>query len=175
MSRGVILYGPPAAGKNTVTDALTALDPAYSLFERLKAGPGRTQGYRMTTHEALDDLRERGGVLWENERYDARYVVDQEGLGAALAQGVPVLHLGQVEALSSIRSAVPSVQWTVVYLWCSRAEAESRLIERGATDVATRLLAWDQTLPLAEADLTIDTGQVTPDDAAATIHAALAT
>lgn len=39
---GVILYGPPGAGKDTVTAELVQQDPSYALFERLKAGPGRT-------------------------------------------------------------------------------------------------------------------------------------
>jgi hypothetical protein len=50
----VILYGPPAAGKGTVTKALTRLDNSYWLYQSLKVGPGRTAGYRMAalSHEA---------------------------------------------------------------------------------------------------------------------------
>jgi len=36
---GVLLYGPPAAGKDTVSAALIAVDARYVLFERLKVGP----------------------------------------------------------------------------------------------------------------------------------------
>lgn len=45
----VMLYGPPAAGKDTVTEALIRLDRSYRLYQRLKVGAGRTDGYRMTT------------------------------------------------------------------------------------------------------------------------------
>lgn len=44
----VILYGPPAAGKNTVTKALNELNDDYRMYERLKVGPGRTSGYRIS-------------------------------------------------------------------------------------------------------------------------------
>jgi hypothetical protein len=41
---GVILYGPPGAGKDTVTAALTSPDARFQLFRRIKAGAGRTMG-----------------------------------------------------------------------------------------------------------------------------------
>ncbi len=53
---GVILYGPPSAGKDTVSAELSHLNPAFTLFQRLKAGPGRTTGYRLTTADHINDL-----------------------------------------------------------------------------------------------------------------------
>ncbi|MDO3687683.1 hypothetical protein [Micromonospora sp. C28ISP2-4] len=101
MMRGVILYGPPAAGKDTITRALTDADPADRLFRRLKAGPGRTAGYRMTTADKLKELRSRGEVAWENDRYGARYIVDRPALRRDLTDYVPVVHLGQTEAVDA--------------------------------------------------------------------------
>ena len=43
MMLGVILYGPPAAGKDTVTRELTTLEGEVHLFSRVKAGSGRTE------------------------------------------------------------------------------------------------------------------------------------
>jgi hypothetical protein len=54
LMHAVILYGLPAAGKDTVTKALTGLDAHYVLFQQMKAGPGRRDGYTMTTAAALD-------------------------------------------------------------------------------------------------------------------------
>ena len=103
----VILYGPPAAGKDTVMKGLTSLDARYVLLQRLKVGPGRRDGYAMTTDAALDQLRDDGQVIWENRRYGSRHVVDLPRLRAELAAGhVPVLHLGQPEGVRAVANEV---------------------------------------------------------------------
>ncbi|MDN3357799.1 guanylate kinase [Actinomadura sp. DC4] len=170
MTRGVILYGPPAAGKDTITEALHRLDPRYGLFRRLKAGAGKTAGYRMTSRAALGELRESGALIWENSRYDAVYAVDRPALLDHLAAGYPVLHLGQVEAIDAVIKAMPDANWMVVYVWCPRDIAEKRLTARNPVDVEDRLKAWDQTVPIEGADLTIDTAETAPDNAAEGIH-----
>jgi len=169
MRRGVILYGPPAAGKDTVTERLAAIDPAYQLFARLKAGRGRTSGYRMTTPDHLDALEAAGGIIWRNQRYGATYVIDRPGLDQALTVGIPVLHMGQPDGIHAVTDATPSARWLVVYLWCPRDIAAHRIAERATGDTADRLTAWDQT-PRVDADLTIDTATTDPQEAAHTIH-----
>ncbi|MFY1656989.1 kinase [Micromonospora sp. WMMD1274] len=164
--RGVILYGPPAAGKDTITRALRDLDPACRLFQRLKAGPGRTAGYRMTTVEHIDQLRAAGDVVWENHRYGAVYVVDRPTLEADLIDHIPVLHLGQVDAVQAVRSSLPDVHWLTVYVHCARNIARNRITARATGDTAARLRAWDETAPLPDASLAIDTGTTSPADAA---------
>ncbi|MEU8070658.1 kinase [Micromonospora sp. NPDC049151] len=163
---GVILYGPPASGKDTITAALHRLDAHYQQFERLKVGPGRTDGYRMTTEAELTALRASGDVVWENRRYGSVYVVDRPGLRQQLDDAVPVVHLGQVEAIDAVRQAFPDVRWTVVALICPRDVAEQRIVRRGTGDTWERLRAWDETAPTSTADITIDTSQAKPDEAA---------
>jgi guanylate kinase len=170
MSRGVILYGPPAAGKDTITAYLHALDPVYELFPRLKAGAGRTTGYRCTTNEALDQLHQTGAIVWENARYGARYAIDLPELTARLRRQIPVVHLGQARAIPAVTAATPDADWFIVALWCPRDEAVRRVEQRATGDTEARLRAWDETEPLARADLTLDTAATTPDLAARTIR-----
>jgi guanylate kinase len=101
----VMLYGPPAAGKNTATEALVRLDDSYQIYERLKVGAGRTAGYRMTTLSHVDALRSAGSLVWETRRYDALYVVDRTSLTDMLEVCIPVVHLGQAEA---VKAVIPS-------------------------------------------------------------------
>lgn len=143
--QGVILYGPPASGKDTITAELSLLDPRFELFQRLKAGPGRTSGYRITTSQHLKDLSESGEILYSNARYGAVYGVDRGGLDAMVSAGrVPVLHLGQVAGITALREY--PVSWTTVLLWCSRETARERCERRGGNDVNARLGVWDETL-----------------------------
>lgn len=166
----VILYGPPAAGKDAVTKALGELDTKYVLYQRLKVGAGRTSGYQMATLADVETRRTKGDVIWENRRYDALYVVERTSLTKMLRACIPVLHLGQVEAVKAVTAALPGTQWLVVWLWCPRDVAIKRLAKRGASDVAVRLRAWDDTEPLPGADISLNTAEGCPADAATTIH-----
>ncbi|MFD4659700.1 HAD-IA family hydrolase [Kitasatospora sp. NPDC058444] len=178
-ARGVILYGPPAAGKDTVTRALVAADAEFALFSRVKVGAGRSAGYRMSTPEQLEELRSSGAVVYENSRYGSTYVTDRPGLDAAVEAGIPVMHLGQVDGVRAVLNGYPA-DWLTVLLWCPREVTEARSADRGDADTPARLAAWDATRADLDAspdfrfDLTIRTDEVTPAVAAAQIHQALA-
>ncbi|MFF2549072.1 HAD family hydrolase [Kitasatospora sp. NPDC058063] len=178
--RGVILYGPPAAGKDTVTRSLADLGASFSLFSRVKIGPGRSAGYRMGTPEQLEELRVSGAIVYENSRYESTYVTDRPGLDAAFKAGIPVMHLGQVDGVRAVLDGYPA-QWLTVLLWCPREVTEARSAGRGDADTPARLAAWDSTRADLDAnpdfrfDLTIRTDSVSPTAAAAQIRRALTT
>jgi guanylate kinase len=167
--RGVILYGPPAAGKDSTDAALRDRSADYIHFARIKVGSGNADGYRMVTKGALNELRLRREVIWENQRYGAIYAVDRPGLIEALEAGIPVIHLGQPEAVDSVVGSTPEARWTVVELWCPADVAEMRLKERGDTDLAQRMEAWRETPRLESADLRVDTAPVFPEFVASMI------
>ncbi|MER5781295.1 guanylate kinase [Streptomyces mobaraensis] len=169
--QGVILYGPPAVGKDTVTVALAELSPRYAQFARLKIGTGKAAGYRMGTAQQLVGLEAAGDVVYANSRYGNTYVIDRPGLTAAFAAGVPVVHLGQVDGVRALVDGY-SAAWSVVLLWCPREVTAERSAGRGDSDTAARLAAWDATRedldahPSVTWDLTVDTASVSPPDAA---------
>ena len=176
---GVILYGPPASGKDTVTAELCKLSSAYAYFEKLKAGEGRTTGYRMVTEESLADLRQRGLIVHEVARYGATYAVDSLGLNKLFEQGrIPIVHMGQVAGVEFLRRH--NARWLDVLLWCSKDVTEKRARQRGSSDVKERLAVWDATLAdlgtLAEPQFTmsIRTDVLGPSTVAVLIHSAMA-
>lgn len=171
---GVILYGPPGAGKDTVTAALHTMSARFELFRRLKVGPGRVAGYRMGKPEDLDELAGRGHIIYANQRYGATYVIDRPELERMVSRGaVPIIHAGQLEAIGAVTMSDVVAQWLIVELWCQRDIAASRIAARGTGDTAERLRAWDQTSRLATADLQIDTGYTSPKNAAQQIRDAV--
>jgi guanylate kinase len=124
----IALYGPPAAGKDTITAALTTLDTRYVHFDRLKVGTamnaapgngkGTSTGYRHTTTEELTRLHGRGLIVYENTRYGNTYAVDRPRLDDITDAGqVPVVHLGQVAGITALRTGYPA-RWLTVLLWC---------------------------------------------------------
>lgn len=156
---GVILYGPPAAGKDTIGATLAELDSRFEHYQRIKVGPGRSGGYRLLAATDLSILREAGRIIWENQAYGATYAIDHDSLLRALSRAVPVLHVGQPSAVDAVRDAM-AARWLVVELWCPRGVALDRF--KGRSDnVAARLHAWDATPRLNSADLQIDTSTTT--------------
>lgn len=173
MSRGLLLYGAPAAGKSTITQELTKIDPSMRLFRRLKSGgTRRTSEYRMTTPEALAALRSRGEILWENSRYNAIYATDRPELTRMLEAGlVPVVHVGQADAIQALHAE--PVSWTTIALTCPRDVAMQRIVDRATGDTVARIAAWDESDTLTSADLYLDTSTCTPQEAAVLIAAAM--
>jgi guanylate kinase len=167
---GVVLYGPPAAGKDSITQVLTELDPRFELFPRVKVGDGRILGYQRESEASLSRLRDAGEVVWENRRYGATYAIIHSTLVTHLSEHISVVHLGQLPAVEAVVSAVPQASWLVVQVWCPRDVAARRIAERGTGDDAARLEAWDETPPLPDASMTIDTSETSAIDAAAAIH-----
>ncbi|TDB81563.1 kinase [Micromonospora sp. KC721] len=169
MKTGLILYGAPATGKDTVTAELVSRKSQFEHFKRLKVGPGRTTGYRMISSRQADDLRQRPGeILWENSRYGATYFVDRSGLEQLWDLGhLPVVHLGQVEAVEAITGDAKSgANWTVVELYCRPAILRDRIRSRATGDDEQRFAAIEQTPRLPEADIRIDTELVSATEAA---------
>jgi len=178
MPRVLLLSGPPASGKDTVTAALTALDPRFALFRRIKAGSGRTEGYRIMENAELAKLEERGEIVQRHERYGNVYAVDAPMLRSMSRAGLwPVIHVGRLENLGPLRQATDG---TSVLLWADRPTVASRLKARGSTDVDDRLRAWEEertdltrSARAADFDLVVDTGSAPPEEAAQRIKAAL--
>lgn len=141
---GVILYGPPGSGKDTITAELCKLRSEFALFQRLKAGPGRTTGYRITTTEHIEQLDRAGEVLYRNSRYDAEYAIDRGEVSALINSGrIPVLHMGQVVGARAV-AAFP-IDWVRVLLWCPEDVTRQRCQGRGDTDLESRLKVWHET------------------------------
>ncbi|MET8788002.1 guanylate kinase [Streptomyces sp. NPDC004589] len=171
MKKGVILYGPPAAGKDTVTQALTELDSRYAQFARLKVGTGKSSGYRMSTVDQLRGLEATGDAIYANSRYGNTYVIDRPGLSSAFQAGIPVVHLGQVDGIRALLGGYPAA-WVVVGLWCPREVTAQRSSARGDRDTAARLTAWDATREDVDAnpdlvwDRMVNTAATTPEESA---------
>ncbi|MFI1193574.1 hypothetical protein ACH4T9_09965 [Micromonospora sp. NPDC020750] len=96
-------------------------------------------------------------ILWENTRYGATCFVDCFGLEQLWESGrVPVVHLGQIEAIEAIADGTEA-NWTVVELYARPAILSGRIQSRGTGDEDQRLAAVKQTLRLPVADMRIDT------------------
>ncbi|GAA4534833.1 hypothetical protein GCM10023096_82510 [Nonomuraea ferruginea] len=140
----MVLYGPPASGKSTVTAALTALDPRFVLLRKLKAGIPRGSEYEFVSFERLVELRNSGRLLVESHRYGNAYAVDRRQVEQITEAGqIPVVHVGNIPDIRRLAAFGP---WLAVLLWVSREACEQRSRQRGDGDTAQRLRAWDETL-----------------------------
>jgi guanylate kinase len=147
---GVILFGPPTSGKDTITAVLTRLDNRFQLLPRLKVGTGRTHGYRLTTQAELNQLHEKGRLIIETRRYGNVYAVDRDEVTAIITSGsIPVVHIGSLDDVEHFCNAFDQ-PWLKVMLWISRQECARRSQLRGDVDTSERLRVWDQVLVQAQ-------------------------
>ncbi|MFD3807723.1 guanylate kinase [Streptomyces sp. NPDC058619] len=143
---GVVLFGPPTAGKDTISAALARRDARFGQLPKVKVGSGRAAGYRMATRDELVSLRSAGRVVLETERYGNTYAIDRADMDAMRAGGgIPVVHMGSVDHLRSFTAAVEE-PWLCVLLWVPRVVCGERSRGRGDHDTADRLAAWDEAL-----------------------------
>ncbi|AXI76827.1 nucleoside/nucleotide kinase family protein [Peterkaempfera bronchialis] len=142
---GVVLYGPPTAGKDTITSALSAADPRFRLVTKLKQGSGRSAGYRFVTSEELSGLRDQGRIVVETRRYGNVYAVDRRDIAELRSQGlIPVVHIGNVADLRRLLGGA-AADWLRVLLWVPADVCEERSRLRGDADTTKRLTAWAET------------------------------
>lgn len=142
--KGIVLYGPPASGKSTITAALCGLDPRFALVRKLKAGNRRGTEYDFVSHEELERLRAAGRLMLETRRYNSTYAIDRCHISGLIAAGhVPIVHLGNT---ADVRRLTETEPWLTILLWISREVCEQRSEQRGDRDTPQRLEAWDETL-----------------------------
>jgi guanylate kinase len=175
----IVILGPPACGKDTITHVLTRLDSAYRLFPRLKVGGGRKEGYRLTTEESLNALIQSSQIIHVLERYGNSYAIDRPHLQKMFEQNlVPIVHCSAVRDYEELRRVLrPSLG---ILLWCTKGTCKTRLIQRGSSDIEARLEVWERVntdirmLPgdRANFDLITTTERVPPLATAALIYSA---
>ncbi|TKK88129.1 guanylate kinase [Herbidospora galbida] len=143
--RAIILYGPPASGKDTITAALSRIDGRFTYLRKLKVGGGRSVGYQHVSLEQLDELRGEGRLAVETHRYGNVYAVDQADVTAMLtARATPVVHMGNIPDVRALSASDPET-WFRVRLHVPREVCEQRSRQRGDLDTPERLRAWDET------------------------------
>ncbi|MGP3999769.1 guanylate kinase [Streptomyces sp. 8N706] len=176
----VVIYGPPTAGKDTVTSVLTESDSRFQLLTKLKQGTGRSAGYRFVNAEELDALRAQNRIIVETHRYGNIYAVDRHDLDDMRSRGqVPIVHIGNMADLRKLLGRARD-EWLRVLLWVPRGICAERSRMRGDRDAPDRLRAWDETQKDLLGtdgrdlfDLILRTDQVSPRSAADAITTAL--
>lgn len=142
---GLVLYGPPTAGKDTIGAALRRLDDRFRPVPKVKSGTGRSAGYRMVDAGVFENMRVSGRLAGVSERYGNRYGVDRHDVRQIVDAGChPVVHSGRLTDMERLVTELGGT-WLAVLLWCDRDTTTRRSLERGDTDSPARLAVWECT------------------------------
>lgn len=172
--KGLVLIGPPAAGKDTITDIVEQRSN-LRLLKKAKAGSGRSAGYRLVSMEEFDECVARGEMVSTVERYGNRYGVMRADVAAIQQAGdIPVIHTASVEEALTLAAD----GMALCLIWCSRSESADRLRHRDQSTVDERLAVWDQLqddldVIAKHLDLVIDTTDQSASAVASTIITAV--
>ncbi|GAA5085787.1 hypothetical protein GCM10023259_098330 [Thermocatellispora tengchongensis] len=138
----MLLLGPPAGGKSTITQALHDLDPRFVLLRVLRVGVERGEEYHVITEDQLQVLRAAGRIILETRNGDRGYAIDAHPIDhMTTAELIPVVHVANC---ADLRSLTSWADWLSVLLWVPREVCEQRARRRGDPDVAETLKAWEE-------------------------------
>lgn len=147
--RGVVLAGPPASGKRTVTFALTSLRRSYASFPALTVAHRARVAAEQTTRRHLDELRAWAQLFHEFTSDGIRFAYERERLNNLREQGrIPIACVDDGDVLQAFEREADD--WLQILLWCPRDEAERRLArtwfahEKQRTPDRSSMRRWDR-------------------------------
>lgn len=139
--RAILISGPPASGKDTLTRALGCIDPAYRMANKHKDSRAGSTHHIIVTPAAFDAMLEQGAFLQWHERYGRRYGLACRTVEDILAEGgFPIIHTGRLANLRMLQSVMPDA--VSVLLQAPLNVLTGRLSQRhagNAVEIAARL------------------------------------
>ncbi len=146
----ILLSGPPASGKDSLTEALHGIDPKFVHFRKHRAGSGGQPGaaYIDISVSQFERMAQQNRFAQWHDRYGRYYGVAVEELDRTLSTAkIPIIHVGKYQNLLALRQHPLLRPALSILLLCSRAAAGVRLENRHAGqlgEVEARLAAFDQ-------------------------------
>lgn len=126
---GIVLAGPPGAGKRTTAFALTALGRRYERLPALTTARESTLDIERATPAHIDELRAWAQVLHESDRQGGAHVYDHERLRAIRDAGrFAVVTLDTTSALDAFARESPD--WLAVLLHGPYDQARTTVARR---------------------------------------------
>jgi guanylate kinase len=140
--RGILIAGPPASGKRTLTFALTSMRRSYAPFRALSAALHPTIAAERSTERHLDELKAWAQVFHEFTEDGMRYVFDHGRLNKLREHGrIPVATVCDTAGMLAFEREADD--WLPILLWCPREVAEQR---EPALAQPARRRRWDRSL-----------------------------
>lgn len=127
LNKVVILCGPPASGKDTITTALKGLGD-YEKVRLHRTGPRPKEGYIHVDDEQFEILKRENHFIEHHTTYGRQYGVSiGELLITSIKHKYSVIHLGSPKQALEIKKNLPQDIVKIIYLWNTRTELQERL------------------------------------------------
>jgi guanylate kinase len=158
----ILLSGPPASGKDSVTNLLNERNTLFVNFLKhcgcdLSAEKRGMESYVNISVEEFKRMISNGDFIQYHKRYGRFYGVSKKLLNDYLNKGlVPVIHTGRIENLITLESKILNKVYKIL-IWAKRDDIQQRLDKRQNGDIIEinkRLEAYDiEMLDLIKVDI----------------------
>jgi len=142
----LLLSGPPASGKDTVSHELINRNNRFVLFKKHRAGGETNSGYIDISTAQFKEMEAQNKFIQSHLRYGRLYGVSRDGIEKTLAYGkIPIIHTGRIENLVKLKD-VFGQKCIAIHLWEHRDILAERIRKRhnNAEEISARITALDE-------------------------------
>ncbi len=157
----ILLCGPPASGKDSITEAICKIDEGFYHFKKHRAINGKTYMHRNNyidiTKDEFKKMIENDEFIQYHERYNRYYGISKKAMADGISKNLNmIIHTGRIENLQELKKKINENTISIL-LWAPMDILRQRLVKRhhnNENEISRRLIAaQEEFIDLTKIDL----------------------
>ncbi len=157
----ILLCGPPASGKDSITEAVCNIDKSFCHFKKHRAINKNANmdrnNYINISKDEFEKMIKNGDFIQYHKRYDRYYGISKQALADGISKNLNIIiHTGRIENLQELKKKI-NVNTISILLWAPIYLLRQRLQKRhpnNENEISRRLIAaQEEFIDLTKIDL----------------------